>query len=220
MDQKAPEEEVVVGEYEVEDKPEETAPAGPPGPPPPQPQQVVPGQQMPLFPGGGIQRMEKKLAKGKKVTAQESMKAAMEMRQMFGAAIQDLQKVVMKLQAHEQGISHLFANINCLIELLIRKEVFTEQEYKDAWEELVVKPQEKAKEEMLEKMKEEGAKAAAAAKKEEDNRKHPDCHYCGKDDCEFCNPPEEKKEECCSTDDGDECQECKCEAPPLADPEE
>ena len=51
----------------------------------------------------------------------------------------------------------------------------------------------------------------ALARKDEqeatEDTKHPDCHYCGKDDCEFCNPKETQSMGClCDTP---ECESCK-----------
>jgi hypothetical protein len=38
------------------------------------------------------------------------------------------------------------------------------------------------------------------------DQKHPNCHYCGKDDCEFCNPPKTECPNNCEENKG--CSEC------------
>jgi len=60
---------------------------------------------------------------------------------------------------------------------------------------------EKAIKVQKEKMKEEAL--------DELDRKMPDCHYCGKEDCMFCNPPADSEVECCG-----ECEECEEECLP------
>ena len=168
---------------------------------------------MPLFPTGAIDRLDKKVSRGKKITSQEAMKAALEMRHMFGAAVVDLQKMAEMLQQHGNAFNQIFANLECLLQMLVRKEVFTMEEYTALFKEVILKPQEdamaKAKQDLIDKMKKEGAEAAVASTENNNKTEHPDCHYCGKDDCVHCNPP---KVECCSSDDT-ECTDCQCQVP-------
>ena len=183
----------------------------------------IPQQEL-FGPGSGVARVEKKVAKGKKPTAADSFRAMMEMKQMMGLMVQDLQKVAMGLQQHEMGLQHLFANFNCLLNLCGKKLVwqdtrteeerkvpmsdpradmnnlplFTKEEYEANWEEVVIKPQKEAEEArqkaMLEQAKKESLEAAVA----NEGRTMPDCKYCGEDDCEYCNQIAEEAAPACA----------------------
>ena len=132
----------------------------------------------------GLQRMEKKVLAGNKITQQEAFTAMMQVKEVMNALVTDFFHIVQEQGAIDQGLQRLYTLFSVFVELMVRKEVITNDEFKDLYHELVEVPQQEAQKQMMEDAKK--ASAEATAEKVED-REMPSCHYCGKPDCEFCN---------------------------------
>ena len=223
------------------------------------------------FPGApGSNRALKNAGKGKKVSQKTAMQALQETHQIVQGLMNTVGRLTQTQAGLEQTSERIDANQHVLTKLLMKKkELFTEKEYDEAWEEFIIKPQEEALDKHIEELKLQSAEDAyfacvielvrkhefetvtqgeqkipskaqcdyyvslltnptmrrqvleniqekvpglptadfeAFAKKDavkreqeklevveeisetEEDITHPDCHYCGKDDCEFCKP--------------------------------
>jgi len=122
--------------------------------------------------------LEKKLASGQKLSTQEALTILMEMSAVVADISRAVQQLSFQIQAHEMHISTGSAREVTLFKLLQeKKKLFTEEEFKEAYQEFVVKPMEenrkkaeeaakKAEEDKLEKVKEETKEASLEAARE------------------------------------------------------
>jgi hypothetical protein len=214
------------------------------------------------------QRLAKNVSKGKKVTQQQAFGALLEMRQMVDGVINAVGRLSQAQTGYENILQRIDTNLGVLMSMLIDKDVFTKEDWTEAWAKYVLKPQEDALTKHIDDMKLGSAEdaffaevvnmvrshdwpereisgkpvsgqqvkdfyiqmllnpatrrqaltdvrkdlpdvpelnleelaATDKAKEEtvveestssEENRAMPDCKYCGKTDCEFCNSIEE-----------------------------
>jgi hypothetical protein len=219
------------------------------------------------------QMVAKNVAKGKKVTQQQAFGALLEMRQMVDGVINAVGRLSQAQVGYENILSRIDTNLGVLMSMLIDNKVFSQDDWNEAWQKYVVKPQEEALTKHIEDMKKGSAEDAffaevvnmvrthdwperevedkkvsgkqvkdfyiqmllnpatrrqaladvrkdipevpelnleelekedeeTAVEKKED-RKMPDCKYCGQPDCEYCGslelentePQDEPKEE-------------------------
>lgn len=135
--------------------------------------------QLELF--QGVKRVEKKMKKGKKITQQEAFRVMVELKDAVTHLDGRLQYVATVMQMLDDGVMKIHANISVLAAVLEDKELVTPEECEVKYQEL--------------KAESEARLKAQKEAEEKEKEGHPDCHYCGLSECEFCNAVKEEKEE-------------------------
>lgn len=202
----------------------------------------------------GFKPMAKQVKKGKKVTQQAAFNAMVQMKGLVDAQGGGMQKMSQMLLMMEQTVQRVDMHLGVLMHVLMDKELFTDEDWKNAWMKYVVEPERERVKEIATSMKEdeeasdedayfgdvilrvlehkfedteiEGQPVEGGAlqdfflnrllnpqfrrlvlddvrkqlpdipeltpetteKAEVEAKEHPDCHYCGKADCLYCNP--------------------------------
>jgi hypothetical protein len=100
------------------------------------------------------QAVAKNVAKGKKVTQQQAFGALLEMRQMVDGVINATGRLSQSQVGFENILQRIDTNLGVLMSMLIDKEVFTQEDFKEAWNKYVLKPQEDALTKHIDQLKE------------------------------------------------------------------
>jgi hypothetical protein len=135
-----------------------------------------------------IDRFEKKLEKGKKPTAQDSLSLAYEVRHMFALMAKDIEMFNANLSQMSQLFQHVYQNvqqqgaaINLVMGFLESKGLFSEEEF-NQYAEAEIKRQE----EEFKKRQEEAAALAMKEAKEESVAAAEEAMGCSTEACSSC----------------------------------
>jgi len=104
-----------------------------------------------------VTRLEKKLAKGKKPTAQDAYQSVLAMRTLFHEIMKETEATNMVQRRMGQEFEYLRTAILLLIDLFVEKEILGETEFRDFW---TKKMNPSTDEEALKEAKEESKEAA------------------------------------------------------------
>jgi hypothetical protein len=110
--------------------------------------------------GKASKLVAKSVAKGKKVSQQQAFGAMMEMRQMVEACLNNVGRLAQSQTQFEGILQRLDTNLGVLMSMLIDKEVFSKEDWEQAWDQYVIQPQEDALTKHLEEMKKNSAEDA------------------------------------------------------------
>jgi hypothetical protein len=106
------------------------------------------------------QMVAKSVAKGKKVSQQQAFGALLESRQMINGITNTVGRVVQAQMEYEKFLQQINTNLGVLMSMLIDKSVYSQDDWKEAWEKYVIKPQEEAIDKRIEDMKTASAEDA------------------------------------------------------------
>jgi len=130
----------------------------------------VPNNVVPLDPFASkkvMKRIDKRMENHQKVTQQEAFQAMMEMRKGFSEVYKSIQNLAEESYKKSNAIQYVFNHFHVLSKVLVKKGLMTDDDLKEMWEEVVVKPMEEERQKVLKdkitELKDKSAKDATFA---------------------------------------------------------